>query len=164
MFSHPVMFCAHLFVGPWTAACQASLFLTISQSLPKIMSIALVMPSSHFILWQALLLLPSIFPGNRDFSNELAACIRWPKYWGFNFSISPSNEYLGLISLKIDSFDLLAQDFQEFSPATSLKESVLQCSAFMVQLSQQYVTAGKSIALTMWAFVGRVVSAFQHTV
>ena len=97
-----------LFVTSWTTAHQASLSLIISRSLPKFMSIALVMPSSHLILWCPLLLLPSIFPSIREFSNELAVCIRWPKYWSFSFSISPSNEYSGLISLKIDWFDLLA--------------------------------------------------------
>ena len=89
-----------LFEAPWTAACQASLTLTVSWSLPKFMSIALVIPSSHLILWLPLLLLPSVFPSKRAFSIELAVLIRWPKYWSFSFSISPSNEYLGLISLK----------------------------------------------------------------
>ena len=93
--------CVRLFVTPWTAACQASLSLTISQSLPKFMSIVLVMPSSHLIFWCFLLLLPSIFPSIREFSSKSAVCIRWSKYWSFSFSISPSNEYLGLISLKI---------------------------------------------------------------
>ena len=97
-----------LFVSPWTTAHQASLSITNSWSLPKFMSIALVMPSSHRILCCPLLLLPSIFPSITDFSNELAVHIRWPKYWSFSFSISPSNEYSGLISLKIDWFDLLA--------------------------------------------------------
>jgi len=97
-----------LFVSPWTTAHQASLSITNSWSLPKFMSIALVMPSSHRILCCPLLLLPSIFPSIRDFSNELSVHIRWPKYWSFSFSISPSSEYSGLISLKIDWFDLLA--------------------------------------------------------
>ena len=99
---------AQLFATPWTAACQACPSLTISQSLSKFMTIASVMPSSHLILWYPLLLLPSIFPSIRDFSNEPTVCIRWPKYWNFNFSISPSNEYLSLISLKINWLDLLA--------------------------------------------------------
>ena len=99
--------CVRLFVTSWTAARQASLSLTISQSLPKFMSIALVMPSSYLILWCPLLLLPSIFPSIRVFSNELAVQIRWPKYWSFSFSISLSNEYSGLISFRIDRFDLL---------------------------------------------------------
>ena len=97
-----------LFVTPWTAAHQASLSLTISQSLPKFTSISSVMPSSYLILWWPLLLLPSIFPSIRDFSNESSVPIRWPKYWSISFSIAPSREYSGLISLKIDWFDLLA--------------------------------------------------------
>ena len=96
------------FVAPWTAACQASLSFTISWSLLKLMSIVLMMPSSHLTLCHPLLLLPSIFPSIRVFSNESAICIRWPKYWSFSFSISPSNEYSGLISFGIDWFDLLA--------------------------------------------------------
>ena len=97
-----------LFTTPWTATCQASLSLTISQSLPKFMSLALVMPSSHLILCHSLLFLPSIFPSFGIFSSESALCIRWPKYWSFSFSISPSNEYSGLIAFKVDWFDLLA--------------------------------------------------------
>ena len=100
--------CVWLFVTPWTAACQSSLSFTISWSLPKFMFIALVMPSSHLIFWYPLLLLPSIFPSIRDFSKELSVHIWWPKYWSFSFSISPSSEYSGLISLKIHWFDLLA--------------------------------------------------------
>ena len=100
--------CVCLFVTPWTAACQSSLSLTISWSLPKFMFVALVMPSSHLIFWYPLLLLPSIFPSIRDFSNELSVHIWWPKYWSFSFSISPSSEYSGLISLKSHWFDLLA--------------------------------------------------------
>ena len=100
--------CVWLFVTPWTAACQSSLSLTISWSLPKFMFVALVMPSSHLIFWYPLLLLPSIFSSIRDFSNELFVHIWWPKYWSFSFSISPSSEYSGLISLKIHWFDLLA--------------------------------------------------------
>ena len=103
LFSHPGVW---LSATQWTAACQLSLSLTISQSLPKFMSIASVRPSSRLILWWPLLLLPSLFPSIRDFSKELAVCIRWPKHW--SFSISPSNEYSELISLKIDWFDLLA--------------------------------------------------------
>ena len=118
--------CVRLLVSPWTAACQASLSLTISQTLPKFMSIAWVMPSNHLILWCPLLLLPSIFPSMRDFSNELAVHIRWPKYWSFNFSISPSNEYSGLISFKIDWFDLLAvhRTLKSLLQYHSLKTSV----------------------------------------
>ena len=104
---------------PWTAACQASLFLTVSQSLPKFIFIASVMPSSHLILWCPLLLLPSIFPSIRDFSNELSVHIRWPKYWSFSFSISPSSGYSRLISLKIDWLDLFA--VQGSSPVPQFK-------------------------------------------
>ena len=105
LFSHPVVSDS---VIPWTAALRVSLSLIISQSLPKFMSIVLVMPSSHLILWCPLLFLPSIFPSIRDFSSESSVHIRWLKYWSFSFSISPSSEYSGLISLKIDWFDLLA--------------------------------------------------------
>ena len=100
--------CVLLFASPWTVACQASLSITNSQSLPKLMSIKLVMPSNHFILYCHLLLLPSIFPSIRVFSSELVLHIRWPKYWSFSFSISPSNEYSELISFRIDWLDLLA--------------------------------------------------------
>ena len=111
-----------LFVIPWTSALQVSLSLIISQSLPKFTFIALVMPSGHLILWHHLLLMPSIFPSIRDFPSESPIHIRWPKYWSFSFSISPSNEYSGLISFRIDWFDLLAvQDSQESSPATQFK-------------------------------------------
>ena len=106
--------CVQLFETPWTAACQVSLSRTISQSLLKVMSIVLVMPSSHLILWCPPLFLPSIFPSIREFSNESAVCIRWPKYWTFSFSISPSNKYLGLISLKIDWFDLFTVHSHQF--------------------------------------------------
>ena len=122
---------------PWTAACQVSLSLTISQSLPKFMSIALMMPSSHFILWRPLLLLPPIFPSIRVFSNELAVCIRWPKCWSFSFSISPSKEYSGLISLRIDWFDLLAVS-GDFSSTTAQRHQLfgilpsLQSSSFSI--------------------------------
>ena len=128
-----------LFVTLWAAARQASLSLTISQSLPKFMLIALVMPSSHLILWCPLLLLPSIFPSIRDFFNELSVHIRWPKYWSFSFSISPSSEYSGLISLKTEWFDLLALQgtFRSLLQHHSLKASILWHSAFFkVQLSQ----------------------------
>ena len=100
--------CGQLFATPWTATCQASQFFTISQSLLKFMSIESVMPSNHLTLCHALLLLPSIFPSIGIFSNELALCIRWPKYWSFSFSIHPSNEYSELLSFRIDWFDLLA--------------------------------------------------------
>ena len=125
------------------------------------MSIESVMPSSHLILCHPLLLLPSIFPSIRVFSNESALCIRWPKYWSFSFSISPSNEYLGLISFRIDWFDLLAVQgtLKSLLQHYSSKKSILQCSVFfMVQLSQPYMTTGKPIALTRWTFVGKVMS------
>ena len=141
--------------------------LTISQSLPKFMSTALVMPSSHLTLWLPLLLLPSISPSIRDFANELAVCIRWPKYWSFSFSISPSNEYSGLISLKIDRFDLLAGQgtLRSLLQHHSLKEtSVLWCSAFFtIQLLPPCMTAGKTRALTIWTFVSRVMSLLFNT-
>ena len=123
---------------PWTAALQASLSITSSQSLLKLMSIALVMPSNHLILCHTLLLLPSIFPSIRVFSNESALRIRWPKYWNFSFSISPSNEYSGLISFKIDWLDLLAVQgtLKSLLQQHSLKASVLWCLAlFAVQLT-----------------------------
>ena len=132
-----------------------------SQNLPKFMSIALVMPSSHRILWHPLL--PSIFPSIRAFSNESAVCIRWPKYWSFNFSISPSNEYSGLVSLKIDCFDLLGMQgtLRSLLQHHSLKASILWHSDFfMVQLSHPYITTGKTITLTTQTFVAKVVSCF----
>ena len=133
---------AQLFETPWSAACQASLSLTISRSLPKFMSIVLVMPSSYLI-W-CLLLLTSI--STRDFSNESAVHIKWPQYWSFSFSISHSNEYSGLISLKIDWLDLLAaqETFRSLFQHHSSKASVLRCSVFfMVQLSELYMTRGR---------------------
>ena len=159
--------CVRLFVTPWTAAHQASLSLTISQSLPKFMFIASVMLSNHLILWGPLFLLPSIFSSISDFSNESAICIRWQRYWTFSFSISPSNKYLGLISLKIDWFALLAVQgaFRNLLQHNSLKASILWCSAFfMVQLSQPNMTAENTTALAIWTFVSRVTSVFQHTV
>ena len=126
-----------LFVTPWTAACQASLSLTISLSLPKFMSIASVMPSSHLIFWCRLPLLPSIFPSIREFSSKSAVCIRWSGYWSFSLSISPSNEYLGLISLKIDWFGFLAVQgtLRSLLQHHSSKASILWHSTFfMVQL------------------------------
>ena len=118
-----------LFVTPWTAARQASLSITISRSLLKLMSIESVMPSSHLILYCPLLLLPLIFPSIRVFSNESALHIRWPKYWSFNFSISSSNEYSGLISFKIDWFYLLAVQgtLKSLLQHHILKASILQC-------------------------------------
>ena len=124
----------------------------------KLMSIESVRPFSHLILCCALLLPPSIFPSIRVFSNESVLCIRWPKYWSFSFSISPSNEYSGLISFTIDWFDLLAVPgtLKSFLQQHSLKALILGCSAFfIIQLSHPYMTTGKNIALTRWTFVGK---------
>ena len=134
---------------PWTAACQASLTITNSRSLLKLMSIESVMPSNHLILCYPLLLLPSIFPSVRVFSNESVLCIKWPKDWSFRFSISPSSEYSGLIPFRIDWFDLLAVQgtLKSLLQYHSSKASILQCSPFfMVQLSHPYVTTRKTIA------------------
>ena len=137
---------------PWTAAHQASLSFTVSWSLLRLMSIESVMPSNHLILCHLLLLLPSIFPSIRVFSSESALCIRWPKYWSLIFSISPSNEYSGLISFRIDWFDLLAVQgtlkslFQHHSSRTS---TFWHSVFFMVQLSYPYMITWKTIALTI---------------
>ena len=148
---------------PRTAAHQTSLSFTISWSLPRFVFIASVMPSNHLILWCLLFLLPLIFPSIKDFS---VSHLIHTDYW--SFSISPSSEYSGLISLKIDWFDLLAVQgtFRGLFQHQSLKASILWRSAFfIVQLSQPYLTTGKTIALTIWSFVGRVMfSAFQHIV
>ena len=131
---------------PWTTACQASLSITNSQSLLKFISIELVMPSNHFILCHPLLLLPSIFPNTKVFSNESAPHIRWPKYWSFSFSISPSNEHSGLISFRMDWLDLLEVQgtLKTLLQHHSSKASVLWPSAFfIVQLSYPYMTTGK---------------------
>ena len=146
---------------PWTAACQASLSLTISQSLQRFLSIESVMPSNHLILCHPLLLPPSIFPSTRVFSNDSALHIRWPKYWSFSFSISPPNEYSGLISFRMDWFDLIAvqRTIKSLLQHHSLKASIFWCSAFLiVQLSRPYMTTGKTIALTRWTFVSKVLS------
>ena len=146
---------------PWTAALQASLSITNSHSLLKLMSIELVMPSNHLILCRPLLLLPLIFPSIRVFSNESALRIRWPKYWSFSLSISPSSEHQGLISFRMDWLDLLAvqRTLKSLLQHHSSKASILQCSAFFtVQLSHPYMTTGKTIALTRWTFVGKVMS------
>ena len=140
-----------LFATPWTAAHQASLSITNSQSLLKLMSIELVMPSNHLILCCPFLLPPSIFPSIRVFSNESVLCIRWPKYWSFSFSISPSNEYSGLISFRMDWLDLLAVQgtLKRVLQHCSSKASIPWRSAvFMVQLSHPYMTTGKTKALT----------------
>ena len=147
-----------LFVTPWTEACQASLSLTISQSLLNLTSTESVMPSNHFILCHGLLL-PSIFPSIRVISNESALCIMWPKYW--SFSIRSSNEYSGLISCRIYWFDLLAVQgtLKSLLQHHGLKASVLQHSAFfMVQLAHLYMTTGKTIALTIQTFIGKMMS------
>ena len=136
---------------PWTAAYQVSLSITNSRSLLKLMSIGSVMPSNHLILCHPLFLLPSVFPTIRVFSNVLALHIRWPKYWGFSFSISPSSEYSGLIFFRIDWFDLVAIQgiLKSLLQHHSSKASILRHSAFfMVQLSHPYVTTGKTMALT----------------
>ena len=135
-----------LFAAPWTTACQASLSITNSWSLLKVKSIESVMPSNHLILCRPLLLLPSIFPSIRVFSSESALHIRWPKYWSFNFSISPSNEYSGLISFRIDWFDLAVQGtLKKILQHHNLKASILQCSAlFMIQIPVLYMTTGKT--------------------
>ena len=140
---------------------QASLSITKSQILPTLMSIELVMPSNHLILHHPLLLPSSIFPSIRVFSNDSVLHVRWPKYWSFNCSISHSNEYSGLISFRIDWFDLLVVQgtFKRLLQNHSSKASILCCSAFfMVQLSHPYMTTGKTIALTRWTFVGKVMS------
>ena len=142
-----------LFETPWTAAHQASLSITNSWSPPKLVSIESVMPSNHLILCRPLLLLPSMFPSIRVFSNESALCIRWPKYWSFSFSISPSNEQPGLISFRMDWLDLLTVQgtLKSLLQHHSSKASFLWCSAFfIVQLSHPYMTTGKTIALTSW--------------
>ena len=145
----------------WTVAGQASLPIINSQRLLKLMSIKLVMPSNHLVLCHPLLLMPSIFSSIRVFSSELVLCIRWPKYWSFSFSISPSNEYSGLISLRIHCFDLLAAPgtLKSLLQHHSSKASNFRRSTFfMVQLSHPHMTTGKTIALTMWTFVSKVMS------
>ena len=140
-----------LFVTPWNAAHQASLSITNSRSLLKLMSMELVMPSNHLILCRSLLLLPLIFPSIRVFSNESVLCLRWPKYWSFSFSISPSNEYSGLIPFRMDWLDLLPVQgtLKSLLQHHSSKASILQHSAFFtVQLSHPYMTTGKTVALT----------------
>ena len=150
-----------LFVTPWIAAQQASLFFTTSQNLLKLMSVESVMPSNYLIHCCPLLLLPSIFPSIRVFSKESALHIRWPKYWSFSFTISLSNEYSELISFRMDWLDLLAVQgtLKSLLQHHSSKASILQCSAFFtVQLSHPYMTTGKTIVLTRWTFVGKVMS------
>ena len=150
-----------LFATLWTVACQASLSIINYRSLLRLMPIDLMMPFNHLILCNPLLLSPSISPDIKVFSNESVLRIRWPKYWSFSFSISPSKEYSGLISFRINWFDLLAVQgtlkslFQHYN----LKASIFQRSAFfIVQLSHLYMISGKTIALTRWTFVGKVTS------
>ena len=157
-FSHSVVprnFCPH------GLQHQPSLSITNSRSLLKLMSITLVMPSNHLILCHPLLLLPSIFPSIRVSSTELVVCIRWPKYWSFSFSISPSSEHPGLISFRMDWLDLLAVQgtLKSLHQHHSSKASILWCSVFfMVQLSHPYMNTGKTIALTRWTFVSKLMS------
>ena len=150
-----------LFATPWTAAHQASLSITNSWSLLKLMSIKSVMPSNHLTLCHPLLLLPSIFPSIRVFSNESVLHIRWPKDWSFSFNIHSSNEYSGLISFRMDWLDLLAIQgtLKSLLQNYISKASILRCSAFSIaQLSHPYMTTGKSTALTRRTFVGKVMS------
>ena len=148
---------------PWTAACQASLSITNSRSSLKLMSIESVVTSNHLILCCPLLLLPSIFPSIRVFSNESVLHIRWLNYWSFNFI--PSNEYSGLISFRMDWLDLLAVKgtLKSLLQHHSSKAWILWCSAFsIVQLSHPYMTTGKTISLTRWTFVGKVMSLLSN--
>ena len=153
------------FVTPGIGARQASLSITNSRSSPKLTSIELVMPSSYLVLCHPLLLLPPIPPSIRDFSNESTLRMRWPKYWSFSFSIIPSNEHPGLISFRMDWLDLLEVQgtLKSLLQHHSSKASVLRCSAFFtVQLSQPYMTTGKTIALTRLTFVGKVTSLLSN--
>ena len=146
---------------PWTAARQAPLSITNSWSLPKLVSIELVMPSTHLILCRSLLLPPSVFPSIRVFSNESTLCIRWPNYWSFSFNIICSNDHSGLITFRMDWLDLLAVQgtLKSLLQHHRSKASILWCSdIFIVQLSHPYMTTGKTIALTRWTFVGKVMS------
>ena len=154
--------CVQLFATSWTAASQASLSITSSWSLLKLMSIKLVMPSKHLILRHPLLLLPSIFPSITVFSDESFLCIRWPKYWRFSFNISPSKEYSGLISLMYWLDLLVVQGtLKNLLQHHSSKTSILWCSAFlMVQFSHPYMTTGETVTLTRRTFLGKVMSAF----
>ena len=158
--SVPLLSRVRLPATPCTAARQASLSITNSQSLLKFMSIESVMPSNHLTLCRPLLL-PSIFPSIKVFSSESVLRIRWPKYWSFSFSTSPSNEYSGLIYFRIDWFDLLAVQgiLRSVCQHHNSKASILWCSAFFIaQLSHPYMTTGKTIALTRWTFAGKVMS------
>ena len=158
--------CVQLLAAPWTAAGQAHPSFTISQSSLKLMSIESVMPSNRLTLYGPLLLPPSIFPSIRVFPNESVFHIRWPKYWSFGFSISPSSEFSGLISFRMDLFDFLTVQgtLKSLLQHHSSKASILWDSTFfMVQLSHPYMTAGKTIALTRRAFAGKVMSLLFNT-
>ena len=149
------------FAPPWTVAPRVYLSFILFWGLLKLVHIQSVMPPNHLILCRPLLLLPSVFPSIRVFPHESALHVRWPKYWTFSFSISPSNEYLGLISFRIEWFDFLTAQgtLKSLRQYHSLKVSILQYSAFfMVQLSHPYQTTGKTIALTIWTFIGKVMS------
>ena len=153
--------CVRLFATPWITACQASLYITNSRSSLRLTSIKSVMPSSHLILCHPLLLLPPIPPSVRVFSSESTLPIMWPKYWSFSFSIIPSKDIPGLISFRMDWLDLLAVQgtLKSLLQHHSSKESTLPCSAFFtVQFSHPYMTTGKTIALTRWTFIGKVMS------
>ena len=153
----------HLFVTPWTAACQASLCITNSWSLFRLMSIELMLPSNHLILCHSLFLLSSIFPSIRVFSNESVLCIRWPKYWSFSFSIIPSKEHPGLISFRMDRLDLLAvQGILIFSNTAVQKHQCFGAQLSLFQLSHPYMTTGKTIPLTRRTFVGKVMSLLYN--
>ena len=156
-----LLICVQLFVTPWTAAHKASLSITNSKNLLKLIYIKSVVPSNHLILSRPLLLLPSIFASIKVSSSESVLCMRWPKDWSFSFSVSPSNEHPGLISFRMDWLDLLAVQgpLKSLLQHHSSKASVLQCSAFfIVQLSHPCMTTGKTIALTRWTSVGKVMS------
>ena len=165
MFVVQLLSHVQLFETQWTAARQACLSFTISQSLLKLLSVEFMMPTNHLILCRPLLM-PSVFPSVRVFSSELAVRIRWPKYWSSSFSTSPSNEYTSLISFRIDWFDLLAvqRTLKSLRQHQSLKASVLQCSAFfMVHLSHPYMTTRKTIASFTWTFFSKVMSLLFNT-
>ena len=155
---------SYLIVTPGTTACQASLSITNSWSLLKLISIESMIPSRHLILCHPLLLPPPIFLSTRVFSKESVLCIRWQKYWSFSFSINPSSEYSGLISFRMDWLDLLAVQgtLKSLLQHHSSKASILWCSAFFrAQLSHPYMTTGKTIPLNRWTFVGKAMSAFN---
>ena len=158
--------CVWFFATPCTEAHQVSLSFTTSQQLPNFTSIEIVMLSNHLIICCLLLLLSSVFPSMRVFPNELALCIRWPKYWSFSCSISPANEYSGLISFRINWFDLLVVQgtLKSLLQPHDSKELIIQHSAFfMVQLLPSVMTTGETIASTIWTFVGKVTSLLSNT-